>query len=334
MQEPRSLKWRAVSVVLSLAVLGAGVGLRAQAAPAPDVDAAKKKQDPKKDDGKKGEPKKGDGKDDAPEFPRVPNGLPQGADFEQLRMAHQEMVNLMQQLHAQVGHGGGSPFGVLGFHESGRLGARVQKPSATLAEQLDLPKGQGLVVEDVQADSAAAKAGIKAHDILLELNGKPVPDGVQELAKALEDIKPDTPVEAVVLRKGKRETIKGLSLPEAKAAVTPFGNFNLPQFPQGPFGGGLPMLKPLLGGGNGVMVTTFRTGDHFTTRHQEGSLIITVSGSVADGKAKVSEIQVQDGTKSDKYESVDKVPEAYRDKVKNLVEMSEKNNAKIEIRHE
>ena len=41
---------------------------------------------------------------------------------------------------------------------------------------------------------------------------------------------------------------------------------------------------------------------------------------------------MQDGNKTEKYESADKVPEAYRDKVKNLVEMSEKGSVKIEIK--
>src|SRR5207244_13124744 len=53
-----------------------------------------------------------------------------------------------------------------------RLGIHVDKPSATLTDQLDLPKGQGLVIAQVVTDSAAAKAGLKANDILLEVDGK------------------------------------------------------------------------------------------------------------------------------------------------------------------
>jgi membrane-associated protease RseP (regulator of RpoE activity) len=235
----------------------------------------------------------------------------------------------------------------------GRLGVMLDRPDSTLAEQLDLPKGQGLIVTQVAADSAAAKAGIKSHDILLELNGKTVPNDTRELMKILADIKPDKPVDAVVLRKGKKETIKGLSLPEAKPGADlnplggfpPAGRFEIPNpaVPLLPPGGGnfLPVIPPNAGGGIAigrfgsgatVMTTTFRTNDRYTTRHQEGSLIITVTGTVADGKAKTGEIQVQDGTKTEKYETVDKVPEAYRDKVKNLIEMSEKGNAKIEIK--
>jgi hypothetical protein len=80
-----------------------------------------------------------------------------------------------------------------------------------------------------------------------------------------------------------------------------------------------------------VTTTTVRTNDRFTTRHQEGGLVITVTGTVSEGKAKVGEITVQDGGKSEKYTAVDKVPERYRDKVKNLVEMSEKGSVHVEV---
>jgi beta-lactamase regulating signal transducer with metallopeptidase domain len=378
----------AASSFVAISVLLSGVGLRAY-----DVDPTKKEVDKKdkinQDDNKKDDTKKKDVKKDDtdPEKPINPEDVDQlRRQIETLqRQQMEEMRKMMQKMQdaqrarnpgallppAIIGGGaaGGGlnlvpmkpAFGVVpdelfGEHVSreGRLGVMVDKPSSTLAEQLDLPKGQGLVVTQVNADSAAAKAGIKSHDILLELNGKSVPNETHELMKILADIKPDKPVDAVVLRKGKKETIKGLTLPEAKPAaeLNPLGGglgggrLELPNVPVIPPGGGnfLPVIPPNAGPGigigrfpgagaaNTVMTTTFRTNDRYTTRHQEGSLIITVSGTVADGKAKTGEIQVQDGTKTEKYESVDKVPEAYRDKVKNLIEMSEKGNAKIEIK--
>ncbi|MBM4069917.1 MAG: PDZ domain-containing protein [Planctomycetes bacterium] len=98
----------------------------------------------------------------------------------------------------------------------GRLGARIEKPSDVLIDQLDLPRKQGLVIREVKSKSAAAKAGLKANDILLEINGKSVPDDLNVLLKQLAEVKADATVDAVVLRKGKRETIKGIVLPEFK----------------------------------------------------------------------------------------------------------------------
>jgi zinc and cadmium transporter len=64
-------------------------------------------------------------------------------------------------------------------------------------------------------------------------------------------------------------------------------------------------------------------GNRFITRHQEGSVVITLAGTVEDGKAKVGEIRVQDGDETHEYTEVEKVPEAYRDKAKDLVEQIE-----------
>jgi len=222
-----------------------------------------------------------------------------------------------------------------------RLGVQVKSPSPTLVDQLDLPKGQGLVVEEVLPESAAAKAGIKPHDVLLEINGKAVPDKGEELAKLLEGVAAKKPVEAVVLRKGKKETVKGLTLPERRAAAPelPENNFPFPAVPrievpridvQVPALNGFNAFAGAGGAGN-VMTTTFRSRDRFTTRHQEGSLVITMTGKVADGKSQVTEVRVQDGRESHRYESVDKVPAEYRDKVKSLVESTNKTNARIDV---
>ena len=85
-------------------------------------------------------------------------------------------------------------------------------------------------------------------------------------------------------------------------------------------------------GGNGVMLTLFRDNDRFIARHQEGSLIITLTGKAGGSKATVEEIRVQDGRASDKYASADKVSEPYRAKVKHLVELTEKSQSRIEVK--
>jgi beta-lactamase regulating signal transducer with metallopeptidase domain len=225
-----------------------------------------------------------------------------------------------------------------------RLGAPTESPSAALVDQLGLNKAEGQVLTQVPADSAAAKAGLQANDILLQLGGKPVPSDTREFAKLLDGIKANVAVEAVVLRKGKKETVKGLTLPDkperlrvliqGMPPMAPIpGIPGAPGFPiPGPMG--VPQifgLQALANPQNAVITTTVRTTDGFTTRYQEGSLIITLTGSTKDGKAKVNEIHVQDGNVANKYESLDKVPKQYHDKVKNLVEMSEKSGTQIEI---
>jgi serine protease Do len=104
-----------------------------------------------------------------------------------------------------------------------RLGLLVDRPGDALADQLNLKEGKGLVVVNVIPDSAAAKAGLKEHDVLLQFAGKDVPRDPLEFAKMVGDAKADTAVEIVLLRKGKQETVKDVKLPEAKP--TPGLNF-------------------------------------------------------------------------------------------------------------
>jgi C-terminal processing protease CtpA/Prc len=100
-----------------------------------------------------------------------------------------------------------------------RLGIGTTIPNSSLASQLALPKKQGLVIDRVDKDSAAAKAGLQQYDVLLQLDGKPVPSDALDFRKQLAALKPDGPVDAVVVRQGKQQTIK-LAVPSGQ---TPAG---------------------------------------------------------------------------------------------------------------
>lgn len=310
---PRVWSLAVAAGLISGAVLLSGVGLKA--APAPAAPAPKeepKKDAPKKDEPKKEEPKK----DDAPAFPGLPKIeelLPPDLPPEVAEQLKKQMKQLEEQMKRLQQQGGGiwvnpgmpgNPFGpgggwggAFGLNAHGRLGATVRKPDATLTEQLDLPKNQGIVIGEVKPDSAAAKAGLKANDILLELNGKPVSSEPREFVKMLDEIKPNTPVDAVVMRKGKKETIKGLSLPEAPKPANPFG------------------------GGRGA--GAFAPGGNFTQTRIEGTEEITVSGKLDQGKVTVEEISVTDNGETKTYKSVEDVPLGLREKVKTMIRQTE-----------
>lgn len=220
----------------------------------------------------------------------------------------------------------------------GRLGVMVSTPSAALADQLDLPKGQGLVVEQVTPGSAAAKAGLKVNDVLLEVNGKAIKNDAAGLVKMIESAKA---VELTILRKGKKETVKVSALGETKGEKRTYTVETEPAKP----GKGAVTVTPKVkvapaqpakpagepSGGN-VTVTVTRNDDHLTARRQEGSLTITVTGDVEDGKTKIGGITVRDGRETHKYGNVGEVPEQYREKVKKLLEMSGQGGVKYEIR--
>ena len=110
-----------------------------------------------------------------------------------------------------------------------RLGVHLIAPYPVLAKQLGLPKNQGVIVERMEADSAAARAGLQLHDILLKIDGKPIPSERKELKKFLADVKTDTPFEVVILRDGKQLTLPAFVIPSLASRVRPLGE--LPPLP-------------------------------------------------------------------------------------------------------
>src|SRR5262249_20258315 len=179
-----------------------------------------------------------------------------------------------------------------------------------------------MVVEEVGPNSAAAKAGLKAHDILLELGGKAVSSKADDFQKLLDGLASDKAIDAVVLRKGKKETIKGLKLAQASAARP--ANPGLPNLPR--FGGRL--VLPNFGAGKTISLS--RSNDQFTATQRDGNRTITIKGKIVQGKAEASEITIQDGGQSNTYDSVTKVPAAHREAVKDLIQMSQGGRARIE----
>ncbi|RLT92539.1 DegQ family serine endoprotease [Ketobacter sp.] len=61
----------------------------------------------------------------------------------------------------------------------GQLGVVIQDLTPDLAEAFDLDGKQGVVVSEVQPDSAADKAGIKQGDVIIEFDGKEMKSAAQ-----------------------------------------------------------------------------------------------------------------------------------------------------------
>ena len=247
----------------------------------------------------------------------------------------QQLEMLQKQLQGGAGIRGGGfvlgpdggvrPIPGFGSNRGGsRLGVRVERPTEVLSSQLDLPPGQGLVCVDVPAESVAGKAGIKPNDILLELAGKPVSSNFPDFHKVLADVKPDTAVDIVVMRKGKKETVKGVKLPEAR----PFADFPaLPEFPglQFPPVADPRALPDPIGRRAGVVVGPGETArveqvnDAFTVFYSKGNVKVTIAGTKEGGTAKAESIEVDDNGKTHKAESIDKLPKEYQDMAKNAL---------------
>jgi hypothetical protein len=104
-----------------------------------------------------------------------------------------------------------------------------------------------------------------------------------------------------------------------------------PVGPGGKMGGAGQVVGPKAGPGDkGTVTLIIRDKDQFSTRRQKGATVITVTGTVVDGKAKVSTVEIKTAAGSDKYQRLDQVPKKYRGKVKELIALSEKDRDKAD----
>jgi len=360
---PRWWSLSAAGAVIALAVLVSGVSLRAKAASISPPDDDEVVVVTTADDDTDDAPSKEETKKKAEKKQKTPVHDLQQLE-QQLQQMQLELKKMHEQLHSQLPAMGdftrvplkGLESGMMqGFEFDGagshrRLGVHLQPPSAELADQLNLSKDEGLVIAGVEPKSAAAKAGLKAHDILIEFNGAAVSSDPAKLAHTIQEIKGKATVEAVVIRKGKKVTIEEISLPEAKAglefdAPMQFGRFggkglgkgNVIEF-QGPGEIKLPAQRffsfPGNQGQNGqhVSVSVSNNNGKFSATRQEGSLTISATGNVADGKIKLDSIKITDGEETNQYKGIAEVPEEYREKVKGLVETGVNGKIKVEMK--
>ena len=98
--------------------------------------------------------------------------------------------------------------------ERGWLGVYVQPLTEDLAKALGLDRPRGALIAQVQDSSPAAKAGLKAGEVVLAIDGKPI-DQSRELARHVAEIKPGTTVKFTVWRDKKEATVP-VTLQESK----------------------------------------------------------------------------------------------------------------------
>jgi S1-C subfamily serine protease len=95
------------------------------------------------------------------------------------------------------------------FRSSGprKLGIEYQELGDQLAKFFKLPDDHGLLIARVDEDSPAAKAGLRAGDVILKIAGKSVRDG-DDLREELRRIDPGTETTLTVQRDGKPLDVK------------------------------------------------------------------------------------------------------------------------------
>jgi serine protease Do len=112
-----------------------------------------------------------------------------------------------------------------GSVERGYLGVQIQPVTPDLAEALGLGAAAGALVARVEPGTPAARAGIRAGDVITGVDGQAVADA-RSLSRLVADIDPDSAASVTLMREGEAltldVTLAGLPADDA-AAVVPAG---------------------------------------------------------------------------------------------------------------
>ena len=94
---------------------------------------------------------------------------------------------------------------VFAFGNNRRIGVSTMQLTKQLADYFGIADGQGVLVTSVAEDSPAAKAGIKAGDVITAIDGEKV-DGAGDVARGINK-KKEGDVTLTIIRKGNQRTI-------------------------------------------------------------------------------------------------------------------------------
>jgi serine protease Do len=181
----------------------------------------------------------------------------------------------------------------------GWIGVQIQPVTAEIADSLSLKNARGALVAEPQSDSPAQKAGIKAGDVIVSVNGETVSDA-RNLARRISAMAPGTSVKLGIIRGGKEDTLT-LTLGELPKERQARANSEERAAP----GVDVPKLglslAPARNGGEGVVVTQVDPSGTASDQFQTGDVILDVNGkavsSPADVRKAVSDAQ-NDGRRS------------------------------------
>jgi serine protease Do len=124
-----------------------------------------------------------------------------------------EVVGMNSQIYSRTGGYMGISFAIpidiaigvkdqlvkTGHVQRGRIGVVVQEVGQQLADSFGLDRPRGAIVAQVENAGPAAKAGLKAGDVILAVGGQPIERSGQ-LSAVISQIKPGTKVELEVWR--------------------------------------------------------------------------------------------------------------------------------------
>ncbi|MFP1678521.1 DegQ family serine endoprotease [Alloalcanivorax sp. C16-2] len=164
----------------------------------------------------------------------------------------------------------------------GWLGVLIQEVDRDLAESFGLDKPMGALVAQVQDGSPAAKAGLRAGDVIIAFNGKDIQRSAQ-LPKWVGALKAGTEAEMTVVRDGDEKTLEvtvGELPDDPQQAMNQGGKGG----PQGADRLGLsvraasPAELSRVEAANGVMITSVEDGAAGRAGLRRGDVLVSLNG--------------------------------------------------------
>jgi serine protease Do len=119
------------------------------------------------------------------------------------------------------------PVSIVVVHSAGRSGLMVENLTPQLGEFFGAKNGQGVLIRSVEKGSRADKAGFRAGDVIVKINGEAIHDA-SDFSHALRSRKANT-ASVSILRDKKEQTIT-LTLPERRQSQLNSENLEIPDF--------------------------------------------------------------------------------------------------------
>jgi serine protease Do len=133
---------------------------------------------------------------------RVPLPILQSGDGQLMRMPVPNLPSSDGEILVIRGDENGTAF----YDSSRQIGVGVTLLSKQLGDYFGVPDGKGLLINNVRENSPAAKAGLKAGDVIIEVEGKSVSNQTQLIRGIYE--KKDGEVLLTIIRDKNRQSVK------------------------------------------------------------------------------------------------------------------------------
>ena len=175
----------------------------------------------------------------------------------------------------------------------GRLGVTIQEVNQQLADSFGLKRPGGALVASVEEDGPAAKAGIKAGDVILKFDGHAISSS-SELPGQVADVKPGAKATLEISRDGASKQIE-VKLGEFKASNVASADSSNPE--HGRLGLAVRPLNPderKQVGSNALAVEEV-SGPAARAGIQPGDLLLSVNGTPVQSVAQLRALVAKSG---------------------------------------